>query len=199
MSGLCGFTLRIILSISNQKWVNTYHYTLTFILLPVITFTITRIISNNIALALGMVGALSIVRFRNPVKNPFELVLFFLLITIGISMSVRYVYGLGLTLFSSLIIFIFYLISIYFKDFFSLSFSEGKVQHILEITSKKKIIELEDNKYLIQSIYNNIDPENTEIFYRLTSPNKKDIHQIKNSNFIQNNNDITNLTTNYFY
>ena len=139
LSGLCGFTLRIILSISNQKWVNTYHYTLTFILLPVITFTITRIISNNIALALGMVGALSIVRFRNPVKNPFELVLFFLLITIGISMSVRYVYGLGLTLFSSLIIFIFYLISIYFKDFFSLSFSEGKVQHILEITSKKKL------------------------------------------------------------
>ena len=59
-AGLCGLLLKICLSYSNQKWVDTYHYTLTFILLPVITLTITRIISNNIALALGMVGAFSL-------------------------------------------------------------------------------------------------------------------------------------------
>ena len=145
LAALCGLFIRMVLSFSNQKWINTYHYTLAFILLPVITLTITRIISNNVALALGMVGALSIVRFRNPVKNPFELVLYFLLITIGISMSVRYIYGIGLTLFSTSVIYLTYLVDKYFKDFFSLSFTEGKSQHILEVTSSEKIDELENS------------------------------------------------------
>jgi hypothetical protein len=43
-----------------------------------------------------MIGALSIVRFRNPVKNPFELVIFFALITIGISLSVNVKLGVML-------------------------------------------------------------------------------------------------------
>ena len=68
-------------------------------MLPVITLSITFVISGNIALALGMVGALSIVRFRNPVKNPFELVVYFLLITVGIAMAVKIKYGILLTLF----------------------------------------------------------------------------------------------------
>ena len=44
-------------------------------------YLITSIISSNIALSLGMVGALSIIRFRTPVKNPAELVYYFMLIT----------------------------------------------------------------------------------------------------------------------
>ena len=138
LAAICGLAIRIVLSFSDQKWVNTYHYTLAFILLPVITLTITKIIANNIALALGMVGALSIVRFRNPVKNPFELVLYFLLITIGICMSVRSVYGIGLTSFAIIVIYSTFLVNKYFKNFFSLSFTEGRSQHVLEITSSKK-------------------------------------------------------------
>ncbi len=199
LAALCGLFIRIVLSFTNQKWINTYHYTLAFILLPVITFTITRIISNNIALALGMVGALSIVRFRNPVKNPFELVLYFLLITIGISMSVRYIYGLGLTLFSTSIIYLTYLVDKYFKNFFSLSFTEGRSQHVLEITTSKKISELEESIYLIQKIYNKIDENNEEIFYRISHPDKKEIDLIKNSDFLEKNKNILNITINYFY
>ena len=135
LAAICGLAIRIVLSFSDQKWVNTYHYTLAFILLPVITLTITKIIANNIALALGMVGALSIVRFRNPVKNPFELVLYFLLITIGICMSVRSIYGIGLTSFAIIVIYSTFLVNKYFKNFFSMSFTEGKSQHLLEITS----------------------------------------------------------------
>ena len=36
-----------------------------------------------------MIGALSIVRFRNPVKNPLELIIFFALLTSGISFAVN--------------------------------------------------------------------------------------------------------------
>ena len=32
-----------------------------------------------------MIGALSIIRFRNPVKSPFELVIFFALLTLGVA------------------------------------------------------------------------------------------------------------------
>ena len=43
-----------------------------------------------------MVGALSIVRSRNPVKNSLELVVYFVLITIGIANSMHMKWGLTL-------------------------------------------------------------------------------------------------------
>ena len=41
-----------------------------------------------------MIGALSIVRFRNPVKSPLELVMFFALLTLGVAASVQSNYSL---------------------------------------------------------------------------------------------------------
>ena len=41
-------------------------------------------ISNNVLLSLGMVGALSIVRFRTPIKDPMDLVYIFWSIVSGI-------------------------------------------------------------------------------------------------------------------
>ena len=199
LAAICGLAIRIVLSFSDQKWVNTYHYTLAFILLPVITLTITKIIANNIALALGMVGALSIVRFRNPVKNPFELVLYFLLITIGICMSVRSVYGIGLTSFAIIVIYFTFLVNKYFKNFFSMSFTEGKSQHLLEITSTKIIPELENSNFLIQKIENKINDDKYEIFYRISNSDREQINSLKNEDFIKKNIDITNITINYFY
>ncbi len=64
---------RIMLQRLGQKWIVTTAHTATLVLLPIITFVITGVIAGNIALSLGMVGALSIVRFRNPVRSPLEL------------------------------------------------------------------------------------------------------------------------------
>lgn len=47
-------------------------------------------ISGNLILSLGMVGALSIVRFRTPIKDPVDLVFIFWAITIGIANGVGY-------------------------------------------------------------------------------------------------------------
>ena len=78
-----GLYIRLLLSIiSHQAWLRNYSQYLVFGLLPITGYVITSVISNNIALSLGMVGALSIVRFRTPVKNPSELVIYFCLITI---------------------------------------------------------------------------------------------------------------------
>ena len=98
LSVFSGFLIYLTLVFIKQNWVNTLHYFLTFMLLPPITFIITRVISNNLALSLGMIGALSIIRFRNPVKNPLELVIFFALITCGISYGVSLEWGVLLLL-----------------------------------------------------------------------------------------------------
>ena len=87
---ILGNIFRLILSFfHNQQWTRTRLQFLNFSFLPAITFIITKIISGNIALSLGMVGALSIVRLRTPVKNPFELIAYFFLITLGIVTSVN--------------------------------------------------------------------------------------------------------------
>lgn len=77
---------------------------LVFSLLPVTGFVITSAISNNIALSLGMVGALSIVRFRTPIKNPLELVIYFFLITLGIVTNVDPNIAVNFTLFFAIVI-----------------------------------------------------------------------------------------------
>ena len=87
---LLGLLFRLNLSIIHgQVWARTKSQQLIFASLPSVGFVITSVISGNIALSLGMVGALSIVRFRSPIKNPYELVSYFYLITVGIATSVN--------------------------------------------------------------------------------------------------------------
>ena len=102
---LSGIVIRQSLVISGQRWANTYHHLATYLLLPGIAFVITKIIKQDIALSLGMIGAMSIVRFRNPVKSALELVMYFALITIGIAASVRTKWAIQLIIIILAIIF----------------------------------------------------------------------------------------------
>lgn len=52
--------------------------------LPVITAGIMLAMQSNLVISLGMVGALSIVRFRNAVKDPIDLTYLFWSISVGI-------------------------------------------------------------------------------------------------------------------
>lgn len=56
----------------------------TLALMAVITAAIVLAMQSNLVISLGMVGALSIVRFRNAVKDPIDLVFLFWSISIGI-------------------------------------------------------------------------------------------------------------------
>jgi hypothetical protein len=51
---------------------------------------IITIVKSSLALSLGLVGALSIVRFRTPVKEPEELAYLFMAIAIGLGMGADY-------------------------------------------------------------------------------------------------------------
>ncbi len=65
-------------------------YGLSLILLCMISALITMCIKSNLQLSLGMVGALSIVRFRTAVKDPMDTVYMFWAITIGIVLGAGY-------------------------------------------------------------------------------------------------------------
>jgi len=58
-----------------------------FMLLALSTMLIIYIVKSSIALSLGLVGALSIVRFRAAIKEPEELTFLFLVIGIGLGMG----------------------------------------------------------------------------------------------------------------
>ena len=59
-------------------------FTLTLILLCLVTAPVVMAIGSNVALSMGMVGALSIVRFRTAVKDPLDTAYMFWSITMGI-------------------------------------------------------------------------------------------------------------------
>jgi len=196
ISGFFGFLLKLVLEKTNQKWLATYHHTLTFILLPMITCGITNSIKSNIALSLGLVGALSIVRFRNPVKNTFELVLYFALISLGIIATVDIIFAIYFEIIIlSSIVFV-YLIDKYYekmgKKIHHLSFSEGSQLYSLEVESNKKIAFLENNSFLAQKIFLK---ENNQFFYRLVSAKKDEIINIEKE--IKDSSEIRKIEINY--
>jgi len=58
-----------------------------FLLLTVTTTLIISIVKSSLALSLGLVGALSIVRFRAAIKEPEELAFLFLAISVGLGLG----------------------------------------------------------------------------------------------------------------
>ena len=126
---LISIFFRFLLQIFNQRWITTTSHTATLFVLPIIAFIITRVISGNIALSLGLVGALSIVRFRNPVRSPLELSVYFGAITMGIAGAVSKFYLIflwgSITVAIALLFFINIVVDKFFKKkFFTTSFSE---------------------------------------------------------------------------
>ena len=59
-------------------------------ILSSIVFIVILVVKSSLALSLGLVGALSIVRFRTPIKEPEELVYLFLAIAIGLGCAANY-------------------------------------------------------------------------------------------------------------
>lgn len=64
-------------------------FAVTLVGMTLLTAMVTLAISTNIVISLGMVGALSIVRFRTAVKDPMDLLYLFWAITTGITAGAR--------------------------------------------------------------------------------------------------------------
>jgi len=76
---LCHVYVKYGTSLSNRR-----AFANNFVLLSMTTMLIITIVKSSLALSLGLVGALSIVRFRAAIKEPEELAYLFLCIAIGL-------------------------------------------------------------------------------------------------------------------
>lgn len=88
VSAVIGLFIFISYVISHKGTIYSKKFGVTLIVLTVMTGTVMTVIGNNIALSLGMVGALSIVRFRTAIKDSRDTVYIFWTIIVGICCGV---------------------------------------------------------------------------------------------------------------
>ena len=194
---LSGYAIRYALIFSGQMWAKSFAQTVSFFILPIITFVITKTIYGNIALSLGMIGALSIVRFRHPVKSALELIIYFDLITIGIAASVKNNYAIILSILTVVILIALKVFNNIQKKnnnklFYNISFNEGLELNQIEIISSKKIDLIEKNNNL-KSVLN--DNENKDYIYRLVFEDKIELQNFKNE--IENMDGLKKIDVSY--
>lgn len=88
MSALFGFLIFLSYYISHRGTIYSKKFNASLVLLTILTGTVMTVIGNNLALSLGMVGALSIVRFRTAIKDSRDTVYIFWAIIVGICCGV---------------------------------------------------------------------------------------------------------------
>lgn len=88
MSAVLGFFIFLSYAISHRGTIYSKKFNASLVILTVLTGTVMTVIGNNIALSLGMVGALSIVRFRTAIKDSRDSVYIFWTIIVGICCGV---------------------------------------------------------------------------------------------------------------
>ena len=121
----------------------------TFIPLAIITTLVITVIKFSLALSLGLVGALSIVRFRAAIKEPEELVYLFFIISIGLANGAN---QFLLSIIATIIILIFLLTRSIYKNKNSNSGSFISDSNILNVTI------LQNDKKNIDDIINKLKP-----------------------------------------
>ena len=87
LSALLAYVLGWIYTKYGNSLSNRKQFSKNFLLLTMTTMLIITIVKSSLALSLGLVGALSIIRFRAAIKEPEELVYLFLAIAIGLALG----------------------------------------------------------------------------------------------------------------
>ena len=108
---LMGFVVGVIIAFVYKKCYRGVLYSpsfaMTLVMLTLITAPVVMCIKSDIALSMGMVGALSIVRFRTAVKDPMDTAYMFWALTMGILLGAElYVIALVVVLGISVVLFL---------------------------------------------------------------------------------------------
>src|SRR5574344_2219459 len=117
VAAVLGFLIFVSNMISHRGTIYSKKFNASLVVLTILTGTVMTVIGNNIALSLGMVGALSIVRFRTAIKDSRDTVYIFWAIAEGLCVgSQNFKLAIITTLFIGIIILLFdYLPKIYNK------------------------------------------------------------------------------------
>lgn len=87
MGGLLAIYIRFLYDKCSESVSDTGTVSRVFPLLTIVTIGVIAVVKSSLALSLGLVGALSIVRFRAAIKEPEELVFLFLCIGVGLALG----------------------------------------------------------------------------------------------------------------
>ena len=109
---LASFLLSLLMYFVYKKTYSGVLYSKSFnsslVIFAIITTVIIMVIGSNLALSLGMVGSLSIIRFRTAIKDTRDMMFLFWAICIGLSCgSGTYYLGIIGSVFITIVIFIF--------------------------------------------------------------------------------------------
>ncbi len=88
MATVLGMVIYVSYRFSHSEPVYSSRFNVSLVMLTIVTTLVMAVIGNNVALSLGMVGALSIVRFRTAIKDPRDTVYIFWCIAVGICCGV---------------------------------------------------------------------------------------------------------------
>ena len=119
-------------------------FAMTLMMLTLITTPVVMCIKSNISLSMGMVGALSIVRFRTAVKDPMDTAYMFWSLTMGILLGAElYVHALAVVLGISVILMVMtfvrfrnpdsYLLVVHYDDY-----AEQEITQLLRRTVRQR-------------------------------------------------------------
>lgn len=112
----CAFLLRYTYIKRSVALAGKFHIGTVIPILSIVVFLVIMVVKSSLALSLGLVGALSIVRFRTPIKEPEELVYLFLAIALGLG------FGAGQTIITISVFFLLILIVVLFLSRSSVRF-----------------------------------------------------------------------------
>ena len=174
---------------------NKNEFSKNFVILGLTTCIVITIVKSSLALSLGLVGALSIVRFRAAIKEPEELVFLFLIIAIGLGTGAGQTYivtiGVGISLIL-IITFYYFQTNKKSKDnsFLHLSISMTASLKKREVDELIKTIEKQVQFLEISSLNQSKNDFNLNIFFQLDNKvtlslfNEKILKKFPNSNII---------------
>lgn len=89
IAGILGLVIYLSYRISHAGGMYSAKFNVSLVMLTMITTLVMNVIGNNIALSLGMVGALSIVRFRTAIKDSRDTAYIFWAVAVGICCGVQ--------------------------------------------------------------------------------------------------------------
>ena len=169
LSTISAGILRFLIFISHSYFLNHYLKTKNnlalSLMLPMITAIITKAISTNLFLSLGMIGALSIIRYRTPVKSTYELALLFALVTVGISSIVNIKYSIFLSvLIIGISIVVFFLSKLNFLKNINFENSTNNTEIVFQTNEKFNLEKLDSYKNKLVSSQYNFKDENKKTF-----------------------------------
>ncbi len=199
MSALLGCVIYISYAFTHRGTIYSKKFNVSLLILTTLTGTAMTVIGNNVALSLGMVGALSIVRFRTALKDTRDTVYVFWTIIAGICC------GVGDYLVASIGSGVTFVLLILFgcikNDNRMLLIIRGN--RSTESSIKSLVFKLFDRKAVLR--VENTTPETIELIYEISNktmenahkkePNLSDviydIGQIEYVNFVLQNDEIS--------